>query len=124
MRANPGIRAADKQVPVARAKGAALEAGDYEWTLLVGGQQRRVNPDVGDDQRFQEWNTDLQRQVRLPGKASPASKALAGIEPLYKPLSVIRKRPSKRSSQLGPPSAGADGENLGEDSPTDSSADS
>ena len=70
LRANPGIRAADKQVPVARAKGAALEAGDYEWTLLVGGQQRRVNPDVGDDQRFQEWNTDLQRQVRLPGKAT------------------------------------------------------
>jgi outer membrane protein TolC len=70
LRANPGIRAADKQIPVAQAKRAELEAGDYEWTLLIGGQQRQVNPDVGGDQRFAEWNTDLQRQVRLPGKAS------------------------------------------------------
>ena len=70
LRANPGLRAADKQIPVARAKRDGLEAGDYEWTLLLGGQQRRVNPDLGADERFAEWNTDLQRQVRLPGKAA------------------------------------------------------
>ena len=70
LRANPGLRAADKQIPVAQAQRAARVAGDYEWTLLLGGQHRQVNPDVGGDQRFAEWNTDLQRQVRLPGKAA------------------------------------------------------
>ena len=70
LRANPGLRAADQQIPVAQAQRAAQAAGDYEWTLLLGGQQRQVNPDVGGDQRFAEWNTDLQRQVRLPGKAA------------------------------------------------------
>jgi len=69
LRTNPGIKAVDSQIPVAKANRSQLEAGDYEWTLLLGGQQRRVSPDIGPSDRFQEWNGDLQRQVRLPGKA-------------------------------------------------------
>ena len=70
LRTNPGVRAVDSQIPVEQANRSRLEAGDYEWTLLLGGQQRRVNPTSGPDDRFQEWNGDLQRQVRLPGKAA------------------------------------------------------
>ncbi len=70
LRTNPGVRVVDSLIPVEQANRARLEAGDYEWTLLLGGQQRRVNPPSGPDDRFQEWNGDLQRQVRLPGKAA------------------------------------------------------
>jgi outer membrane protein TolC len=70
LRTNPGIKAVDSQIPVAKANRSQLEAGDYEWTLLLGGQQRRVSPDIGPSDRFQEWNGDLQRQVRLPARLS------------------------------------------------------
>lgn len=66
---NPNTKAVASQIPVAMANRTQLEAGDYEWTLLLGGQQRQVNPKSGPDDRFTEWNGDLQRQIRLPGKA-------------------------------------------------------
>jgi len=68
--ANPSVQAASSQIRVEQANRSRLEAGSYEWSLRLGGQQRRSRPNTGPDERFNEWNAAIERPVRLPGKAS------------------------------------------------------
>ena len=66
---DPTVRAARSQVRVEEANREKLDAGPYEWSLRVGSQQRRSNPVAAPQERFNEWNTALERPIRLPGKA-------------------------------------------------------
>ncbi|MDD2884106.1 MAG: TolC family protein [Dechloromonas sp.] len=66
----PGVRAAEYRQTVAQAERARLQAGAHEWTLRLAGQQRRTQPTNGLNERFNEWNTAIERPFRLPGKAA------------------------------------------------------
>ena len=70
LRANPTVQAASGQVRVEEANRNRLEAGPYEWNLRFGANQRRVYPAAGNDERYNEWNAQLERPLRLPGKSS------------------------------------------------------
>jgi outer membrane protein TolC len=70
LRANPTVQAASGQVRVEEANRSRLEAGPYEWNLRFGANQRRVYPATGNDERYNEWNAQLERPLRLPGKSS------------------------------------------------------
>ncbi len=50
LQANPGVQAAAGQIRVEEANRTRLEAGAYEWTVRLGGQQRRTNPATGPDE--------------------------------------------------------------------------
>lgn len=65
----PETRAAASELAVGSAQRERLLAGPYEWTLRLGGQQRRSAPPEAERQRFGEWNSALERPFRLPGKA-------------------------------------------------------
>lgn len=67
--ASPSVQAAAGQVRVEEANRSRLEAGQYEWNVRLGAQQRRSNPATGPDERFNEWNAAIERPLRLPGKA-------------------------------------------------------
>ncbi|NTV71995.1 MAG: TolC family protein [Azonexaceae bacterium] len=67
--ASPTVQAAAGQVRVEEANRTRLEAGQYEWNVRLGGQQRRSKPATGTDERFNEWNAAIERPLRLPGKA-------------------------------------------------------
>ena len=69
LQANPSIQAAAGQVRVEEANRTRLEAGQYEWNVRLGAQQRRSSPATGPDERFNEWNAAIERPLRLPGKA-------------------------------------------------------
>ena len=78
--ANPSVQAASSQIRVEQANRSRLEAGSYEWSLRMGGQQRRSRPASGPDERFNEWNAAIERPLRLPGKASLDSElGAAGV---------------------------------------------
>ena len=78
--ANPSVQAAGSQITVEEANRRRLEAGSYEWSLRLGGQQRRSRPATGPDERFNEWNAAVERPVRLPGKAALDSElGAAGV---------------------------------------------
>jgi outer membrane protein TolC len=78
--ANPSVQAAAGQVRVEEANRNRLEAGQYEWNVRLGGQQRRSNPATGPDERFNEWNATIERPLRLPGKAGLDSElGAAGV---------------------------------------------
>jgi outer membrane protein TolC len=68
--AAPSVQAAGSQIKVEEANRNRLEAGNYEWNLRLGGQQRRSRPSTGPDERFTEWNAAIERPLRLPGKSS------------------------------------------------------
>ncbi len=70
LRANPTVQTATGQVRVEEANRSRLEAGPYEWNLRFGANQRRVYPAAGNDERYNEWNAQLERPLRLPGKSS------------------------------------------------------
>jgi outer membrane protein, heavy metal efflux system len=70
LRANPTVQAAAGQVRVEEANRDRLEAGPYEWNVRFGAHQRRVYPSGGPDERYNEWNAQLERPLRLPGKSS------------------------------------------------------
>jgi outer membrane protein TolC len=70
LRDNPSVHAAAGQVRVEEAQRNRLEAGQYEWNIRLGGQQRHSSPATGPDERFNEWNAAIERPLRLPGKAS------------------------------------------------------
>ena len=67
---HPAVEAAAYGVIASGAERRRLEAGPHEWTLRVLGQQRRSLPAGGAEQRFNEWNSALERPWRLPGKAA------------------------------------------------------
>ena len=73
LRATPSFTAARGKVLVEEANKARLEAGSYEWNLRLAAHQRKVQPSYGQDERYNEWNAQLERPVRLPGKASADS---------------------------------------------------
>ena len=80
LRANPMVNAASSQITVEEANRRRLEAGQYEWNVRLGGQQRKTTPNNALDERFNEWNAALERPVRLPGKASlDAELGAAGV---------------------------------------------
>ena len=69
LRANPSVEAARGQIRVEEANKDRLEAGSYEWNLRFGAHQRKVTPSTGQEERYNEWNAQLERPLRLPGKA-------------------------------------------------------
>jgi len=77
---NPTIQAAGSQVLVEEANRRRLEAGPYEWSVRLGGQQRNYTPATGPSERFNEWNAAIERPLRLPGKGSAdAELGAAGV---------------------------------------------
>lgn len=70
LQANPSVQAAGSQIRVEAANQRRLEAGQYEWNLRVGSQQRRAMPSGAASERFSEWHAALERPVRLPGKGA------------------------------------------------------
>jgi outer membrane protein TolC len=80
LRANPTVQAADSQIDVEEANRRRLEAGPYEWSVRLGGQQRRAYPANSSEQQFNEWNGALERAIRLPGKSGlDAELGAAGV---------------------------------------------
>ncbi|MDR2838822.1 MAG: TolC family protein [Azonexus sp.] len=73
LRDHPGILAAESEVEQEIANRDRLEAGEYEWNLRLGGQQRRVREDNDPIHHYREWNATLERPLRLPGKAATDS---------------------------------------------------
>ncbi|MGE5471013.1 MAG: TolC family protein [Bacteroidota bacterium] len=77
---NPTVQAAGSQVRAEEANRSRLEAGHYEWSLRLGGQQRKTMPPTGLNERYNEWNAALERPLRLPGKAAlDAELGAAGV---------------------------------------------
>ncbi|UCV05000.1 TolC family protein [Dechloromonas denitrificans] len=68
--AHPTVQAAGSQIQVEEANRQRLEAGPYEWSIRLGGQQRKAYPSTGPNERFNEWNAAIERPLRLPGKSS------------------------------------------------------
>lgn len=78
--ANPTVQAAGSQVRAEEANRTRLESGPYEWNLKFGGQQRKVIPSNGTNERYNEWNAAIERPLRLPGKgALDAQIGAAGV---------------------------------------------
>ena len=71
--ANPSVQAANSQLRAEEANRDRLEAGPHEWSVRLGGQQRRVTPSSSANERFNEWNAALERPLRLPNKANTDS---------------------------------------------------
>lgn len=80
LRTNPVVQAAGSQLQAETANRRRLEAGQYEWNIRLGGQQRKTSPNNNPNERFNEWNAALERPLRLPGKASvDAGLGAAGV---------------------------------------------
>ena len=80
LRANPGVQAAGSQLQAEQANRNRLEAGQYEWNVRLGSQQRKTYPNNNPNERFSEWNAALERPLRLPGKAAlDAELGAAGV---------------------------------------------
>ena len=61
----PRVQEAEAMLEAAKSKASSLRAGSHEWTARAGLQNRSVKN--GSDSR--EWETALERAIRLPGKA-------------------------------------------------------
>ena len=80
LRANPSVQAAGSNLQAEEANRSRLEAGQYEWNVRLGSQQRKTTPNNNPNERFNEWNAALERPLRLPGKAAlDAELGAAGI---------------------------------------------
>ena len=80
LRANPAVQAAGSQLQAEEANRSRLEAGQYEWNVRLGSQQRKTYPNNNPNERFSEWNAALERPLRLPGKAAlDAELGAAGV---------------------------------------------
>ena len=68
----PAVLGALATIDAEAARRRSLEAGPYEWSVRLAGQQRRVTPGAADStaQRYREWSAGLERPLRMPGKAS------------------------------------------------------
>ncbi|MDR2187232.1 MAG: TolC family protein [Azonexus sp.] len=67
---HPDTLAAASEVDRETANRDRLTAGEYEWNLSIGGQQRRTRPPGSVNENFKEWNLTLERPLRLPDKAA------------------------------------------------------
>lgn len=63
----PSVLAAKSLIHYEQANRARLDAGNYEWSMRLGQQQRATRAAPG--QRFNEWDLGLERPLRLPSKA-------------------------------------------------------
>lgn len=80
LRDAPDVQAATSHIRAEEANRRRLEAGPHEWNLRLGGQQRRSAPATGPNERFSEWNSAIERPLRLPGKAATdAELGAAGV---------------------------------------------
>lgn len=64
--AHPSVQAARARVDAARARARGLARGPYEFEVTGRYDKRRVDAEGN----FDEYNVELSRQVRLPGKAA------------------------------------------------------
>jgi outer membrane protein TolC len=68
MAAYPQVQAARARVRMEQANERKLQAGSYEYSARLSEQQRTVRIDP--QQRLNEWGIELDRPLRLPGKAA------------------------------------------------------
>lgn len=68
IRQHPRVKASGHQIHAAEAHRERLIAGPHEWTLRLARQQREIR--TLPNERFSEWETNLERPLRLPGKAA------------------------------------------------------
>ncbi len=67
---HPGVTAANARTTAARAEAAALSSGPHEFTLTTSYLSRTVQDSSGiGNGRFNEFEAQVTRPVRLPGKA-------------------------------------------------------
>lgn len=66
MQAQPAVLAAAARVQAASATQQALVAGSHGYELSTGLQRRRVTDEM---RRYHEWEVQVSRAIRLPGKA-------------------------------------------------------
>ncbi|WP_147654177.1 TolC family protein [Vulcaniibacterium gelatinicum] len=64
--AQPEVRAAVAAAQATHADSRALAAGSYEWEAQLIPQRRSVAPDL----RYREFEGQISRRIRLPGKAA------------------------------------------------------
>lgn len=70
IRAAPSVHAAASQIRAEEANRQRLEAGTHEWSIRLGRQQLKARSSDNSEQRYKEWNADIERPIRLPGKAA------------------------------------------------------
>jgi outer membrane protein TolC len=66
LRAQPGVRAAAARIEAAAAESRALAVGSHEFVASATAQRRSVD-DMA--RRYSEWEAEISRPIRLPGKA-------------------------------------------------------
>lgn len=69
MASYPDVLAAQSGIKMEQANQERLNAGPYEYSVRMGNYRRKVT-DPTIQQRYQEWDVNLERPFRLPGKAS------------------------------------------------------
>jgi hypothetical protein len=67
MESYPAVLAAKSGIKVEEANRSRLEAGSYEYNVRLGSQRRT---ETALNQRYKEWEMNVERPFRLPGKAS------------------------------------------------------
>lgn len=68
MASYPPVLAAQSGIKLEQANQERLNAGPYEYSVRMGNYRRKVTDPT--TQRYQEWDINLERPFRLPGKAS------------------------------------------------------
>lgn len=66
LRTSPQVSAAGAMLEVEEARSRRLAAGTHEWTLRFSQQQRTIRTSPAG--RFDEWDLNVERALRLPGK--------------------------------------------------------
>lgn len=66
LNADPRVASARASVDAALQEAGIIRRSPYEWIVTATGQQRRV--DAGPN--YNEWNAEVQKTLRLPGKTS------------------------------------------------------
>lgn len=68
---DPHVMAAHARQGIASTESQQLKSSSYQWSVRLAGQQRRYEDVAASGgNKSDEWNAELQRPFRLPGKAS------------------------------------------------------
>lgn len=68
---DPHVMGAKARQGIATTESQQLKSSHYQWSVRLAGQQRRYDTGASSaGSRSDEWNAELQRPFRLPGKAS------------------------------------------------------